>query len=80
MTFGGPVIFKEVKDECVICLETTIKQAKITTHCNHWFCVPCARKLLGWDEGFLKQYELSITVTITVMLALLSPLNASDDG
>jgi hypothetical protein len=60
MTFGGPVIFKEVKDECAICLETTIKQAQITAHCSHWFCVPCARKLLGCDEEFLKRYELSM--------------------
>jgi len=59
MKFAGPVIFKEEKEECAIFLETTIKQAKITPHCSHWFCVPCARKIVGFDAQWLEQYQLS---------------------
>jgi len=59
--FGNfTIIFEEREDECGVCLETTMKQAKITPHCSHWFCVPCARKLVGCDPQWLAQYELSM--------------------
>lgn len=48
--------FRESEEVCVVCQETTNKQVKFPTNCGHWFCIPCSRNILFWDET---RYHLS---------------------
>lgn len=48
--------FKENAEECVVCNETGNKQLKFPANCGHWFCTPCSRNILFWDET---RYHLS---------------------
>ena len=42
--------FKETNEECIICLEKNKKHLKFPTNCGHWFCIPCSKKILFFDE------------------------------
>ena len=48
--------FKDCNEECVICNETVTKKLKFPANCGHWFCIPCSRNILFWDET---RYHLS---------------------
>ena len=48
--------FREKNEECVVCTEIKSIQLKFPTNCGHWFCVPCSRNILFWDE---RRYHLS---------------------
>ena len=49
--------FRESPDDgCVICFETINKQVKFPANCGHWFCTPCSRQILFWDES---RYHIS---------------------
>ena len=48
--------FEENAEECVVCNETGNKQLKFPANCGHWFCTPCSRNILFWDET---RYHLS---------------------
>ena len=42
--------FRESEEECAS------KQLKFPSNCGHWFCIPCSRCILFWDET---RYHLS---------------------
>jgi len=48
--------FRVGEEECVVCTETSNKQLNFPANCGHWFCVPCSRNILFWDEA---RYHLS---------------------
>lgn len=48
--------FRQTDEECAVCNEVCNKQVKFPTNCGHWFCVPCSRNILLWDET---RYHLS---------------------
>lgn len=42
--------FRDTDNECTICCENRGREMKFPTNCGHWFCIPCSRDILFWDE------------------------------
>lgn len=47
--FGIELNFREIDEECPICLEKSKYQAQFPS-CPHWFCTKCLKKLFFWNE------------------------------
>lgn len=43
--------FKDCDEECIVCGENMNRKLKFPTNCGHWFCIPCSRNILFWDES-----------------------------
>lgn len=43
--------FKDCNEECVVCGENVNRKLKFPTNCGHWFCVPCSKQILFYDES-----------------------------
>jgi len=49
--------FKESTEECAVCCnESNFTKVKFPADCGHWFCAPCSRHILFYDE---ERYHLS---------------------
>ena len=51
ISFGNKTLeIRDTTESCVICFDTKGRELKFPAGCEHWFCIPCSRDMIFWDE------------------------------
>ena len=41
---------RDTTEECCVCYETRGRELKFPADCGHYFCIPCSREIINWNE------------------------------